>query len=370
MKSLVIFIVLLIICLPISFAKEISIPKLFDVAKESVSISYGKEVYFYAGSKLVAVNDEYKYQDRLNSDINSKSLPFGQEIFNQERFSFTGKELDQDLYYFGARYYDSNLGKFISIDPVKDNFPYIYVSNNPMNKIDPSGMDDMFGTADMMLEYEQSSPEVKAAFRKGFINSGSTGADFTPVVGDAKGIFDAIRGRDQFGPMNRGERLLCLFCLSEIKTGAKLRNIPKVLDLIRLGKNAPLRYVIEAAQRIPGQKAFREVVWQGTQIVTSIEKRGGQLDIYLTRNLEQVSDSAKGLESVIHLQLDELGNIDFFKYGTNVLESGRSAKTRTLVEELAGTNIADLNRNMAEIGNVAGDLDPQLLGLIKDTFTK
>jgi len=31
------------------------------------------------------------------------------------------------LYYFGARYYDSNLGKFISVDIVEDGHPYAYV---------------------------------------------------------------------------------------------------------------------------------------------------------------------------------------------------------------------------------------------------
>jgi len=83
----------------------------------------------------------YYYQDHLGSDINSRSLPFGQEIVSGERFSFTGKELDNELYYFGARYYNSNLGKFISIDPVKDNHAYSYVANNPLMFVDPDGKD-------------------------------------------------------------------------------------------------------------------------------------------------------------------------------------------------------------------------------------
>jgi len=61
-----------------------------------------------------------------------------------ERFSFTGKELDEELYYFNARYYDPNLGRFTSVDPVKDNLPYVYVNNNPMNFIDPTGMDERY----------------------------------------------------------------------------------------------------------------------------------------------------------------------------------------------------------------------------------
>jgi RHS repeat-associated protein len=141
MKSLVIFIILLIITIPVSFAEEVSIPKLFEVGPQVVSGPPGKEIYYYAGSKLIAVNEEYKYQDRLGSDVESRSVPFGQPLEIENRFSFTGKELDSELYYFNARYYDSNLGKFISVDPVRDNHAYSYVANNPMNFVDPTGMD-------------------------------------------------------------------------------------------------------------------------------------------------------------------------------------------------------------------------------------
>ena len=74
MKISVIFIILLIISIPISFAKEISIPDIFEVNNganlEEDSSGVGKEVYFYSGNKLIASSSsgddlEYKYQDRL-----------------------------------------------------------------------------------------------------------------------------------------------------------------------------------------------------------------------------------------------------------------------------------------------------------------
>src|SRR3989344_5497283 len=37
----------------------------------------------------------------------------------QEKFKFSGKELDSsNLYYFGARYYNSNIGRFTQVDPI------------------------------------------------------------------------------------------------------------------------------------------------------------------------------------------------------------------------------------------------------------
>jgi RHS repeat-associated protein len=91
-------------------------------------------------------------------------LPFGQEIIagyggrpslwggldtvNQK---FTGKERDTEsgLGYFGARYYGSSMGRFMSPDhPLIDQHPenpqswnlYAYARNNPLINIDPTGL--------------------------------------------------------------------------------------------------------------------------------------------------------------------------------------------------------------------------------------
>ncbi len=93
MKGVVIFVALLFISMPICVAKELTIPELFEIDQISIQTD-GKEIYYYAGAKLISINDAYQYQDRLNTNINSDTLPFGQKISNDERFSFTGKELD------------------------------------------------------------------------------------------------------------------------------------------------------------------------------------------------------------------------------------------------------------------------------------
>lgn len=84
--------------------------------------------------------------------------PFGDEwtlnetVPNSHRF--TGKEVDleTDLHYFGARHYDADLARFVSIDPAllngqpasairipqRLNF-YAYSTNNPYRYVDPDG---------------------------------------------------------------------------------------------------------------------------------------------------------------------------------------------------------------------------------------
>ncbi len=63
------------------------------------------------------------------------------------RYQFTGREFDKDigLTYYRARWYSSELGRFVSEDPIgfggKDVNLYGYVWNSPMKFVDPKGTD-------------------------------------------------------------------------------------------------------------------------------------------------------------------------------------------------------------------------------------
>ena len=59
--------------------------------------------------------------------------------------SFSGKEKDSETgyHYFGARYYNSDLSIWLSVDPMSDKYPslspYNYCAWNPMKLVDPNG---------------------------------------------------------------------------------------------------------------------------------------------------------------------------------------------------------------------------------------
>jgi RHS repeat-associated protein len=79
-------------------------------------------------------------------------LPYGELFVSQRnsefdsRYKFTAKELDNETSYtyFGARYYDSELSGWLSVDPMSDKYPslspYCYSANNPVVLVDPNGM--------------------------------------------------------------------------------------------------------------------------------------------------------------------------------------------------------------------------------------
>ncbi len=64
-------------------------------------------------------------------------------------FQYTGREFDSEtgLRYYRARYYDQNVGRFLSEDPGGDRAGrslYAYVGNNPVANVDPTGWHSVY----------------------------------------------------------------------------------------------------------------------------------------------------------------------------------------------------------------------------------
>jgi len=170
MKKSVIVIILLLVLLPIVKSDNIhSISKQkvsgIEPTTESIEeeieekrLGIGTSSYYY-GTGLIAKEENgeisYYHTDNLGSTRavtdkdgkvkeNMNYLPYGQNLDNsEETFTFTGKELDSSsgLQYFGARYYDPSIGRFITLDPIGDGINwYSYAANNPIGYFDINGM--------------------------------------------------------------------------------------------------------------------------------------------------------------------------------------------------------------------------------------
>lgn len=116
---------------------------------EPLSIRTGGKDYYYHSDSLNSIKtitgstgktvQKYEYDSfgRITYQLS--------QTFKQP-YSFTVREYDSEtgLYYYRARYYDPQIGRFISKDPIGfaggDVNLFRYVGNNPVNKIDPKGL--------------------------------------------------------------------------------------------------------------------------------------------------------------------------------------------------------------------------------------
>jgi RHS repeat-associated protein len=110
--------------------------------------------YFYIRDHLG--NNRIVADQSGNEEQSTQYYPFGMVLLETNRdkqpFKFGGKELDMmnglNLCDFVARGYDPATGRFLTIDPLATKYPWIspyaYCLNNPVNAIDPFGMDIYF----------------------------------------------------------------------------------------------------------------------------------------------------------------------------------------------------------------------------------
>ncbi|MCA9498151.1 MAG: RHS repeat-associated core domain-containing protein, partial [Nitrospira sp.] len=102
-------------------------------------------------------------------------------------YSYTGREFDVEsgLYYYRARYYDQNTGRFLSEDPIGfnagDQNLYRYVFNNPVNFKDPFG-----GNPGIVIQFIQG-------FITGAIGGLNPGGPITPAFQIGKAVGNTAR---------------------------------------------------------------------------------------------------------------------------------------------------------------------------------
>jgi RHS repeat-associated protein len=129
--------------------------KLFTAVVALLALSIGTQAF-------AARTTTYYHNDGLGSVVAATNeagqvlwrkdyAPFGEQIDttpDTEKQSYTGKPHDEvtGLTYFGGRYYDPQVARFMSVDPVAfvdDNTMsfnrYLYVNNNPYKYVDPDG---------------------------------------------------------------------------------------------------------------------------------------------------------------------------------------------------------------------------------------
>jgi RHS repeat-associated protein len=93
-----------------------------------------------------------------------------------KRYRYVVKERDDEtgLYYYGARYYAAWLARFVSVDPLKDDYPYYtsyqYAGNKPVTFIDLDGLEE--ATPPLLL-----TPALRQIQRSAFSGKSTTSSE-------------------------------------------------------------------------------------------------------------------------------------------------------------------------------------------------
>jgi RHS repeat-associated protein len=108
--------------------------------KNGVAQSVDTTLVDYYLPDVASANDYYPF---------GMTMPGRSAHSDKYRYGFNGKEKDNAIneegnaYDFGARIYNPGLGKWLSADPLESKYPslspYNFVSNSPLNAIDPDG---------------------------------------------------------------------------------------------------------------------------------------------------------------------------------------------------------------------------------------
>jgi RHS repeat-associated protein len=171
----------------------------------------------------------YSYQRKSNYVF---KLPFGEEIATSQRTTnlgysddtvrqkFTGYERDAetDLDFAQARVYANKLGRFTSTDPLfikEDRLRdpqqvnlYVYVRNNPLAFVDPTGLDFEFTGKDKDKFVTDVNNREKAQFKvklndKGIVEVVDKGkVDVSKLTKSEAAMFNAINDKDNRATLN------------------------------------------------------------------------------------------------------------------------------------------------------------------------
>ena len=274
--------------------------------------------YFYAsdhlGSSSVLTNQQGSYHERI------EYLPYGETWVEDKAtsdgyttpYKFTGKELDTEtgLYYFGARYYDAKISRWISTDPALEKYipkpndydtehdfywylqqdgskklaglggvfnavnmdVYHYAGNNPVKLVDPDGesalpgafVGAIFGVA---TEIALQAASNIIADREAFEN-----LDYSDIA--ISGVIGAVAGATGTGAIVQGKKFVeaakkfkvandALKARNAAIAAGKVRNAAKtakVAKKVTIAKKDMAKSGIKASSLVVAKKSIQTTI--------------------------------------------------------------------------------------------------------------
>jgi RHS repeat-associated protein len=140
----------------------------------------------------------------------------GSTVAGAAKNKFTGKEWDDEFgvnwNYFGARYYDPQIGRWMVRDPLEEfPSPYVYVGNNPVRFTDLFGLasTDTLGSEKNPIPFpevvvEANRERATTLQRPGILPGGFAAFLVSRVLGELTPVNENIRERLEIDPFTMG----------------------------------------------------------------------------------------------------------------------------------------------------------------------
>jgi RHS repeat-associated protein len=257
-------------------------------------------------AQIISYEEYYPFGSTSYQAVRSK-------LETPKRYRYTGKERDEEsgLYYYGARYYASWLGRWISCDPKGiadgDNL-YHYVHNNPIKNNDPTGT----------LTLGQWSG-IAAAVVVGTVLTVATAGLAGPVVGTAAAaIIGGIVGGAAGGAVGAAVE-------SKIDQGH--------VDMDAVGKGALVGAItggVLSGGGVAASAIARSTI--GRAVGTGIAKSAAGQFVGNTAKSVTSSSAAKAVSSGVRT----LSNSSIGRTATSAIETGIANPLRSLSEYTEG----------------------------------
>jgi RHS repeat-associated protein len=260
------------------------IRRLPDGYQAGVNLPLEKDQFYYHGDHLGSSNMITDAYGAVYQHL--EYFPYGETWIeeggsyggNTPGYKFTGKELDSEtgLYYYGARYYDPVLNKWISADPAFDKFlPELEGDDNPFEL---PGIGGIYNPINLnQYAYAHQNP-VKLTDPDGqFVNI---------LVGAAAGFVSDVG-------FQVATQLISGKGLDEIEIDFKSATISAAIGATGVGVANVAKKGYQAYQVAKTTKRLQQITTKAASKIDDVVKAGNKSKVFSPKQLKAQVDAAK-----------------------------------------------------------------------------